>query len=268
MIFNRREDSRESTEVTENRQALYSLRALCAVFPLCSLWFSSLLILVTPVASAQNKSKPDSVIHYKVKFSNGDYTFTPADGYLFLRTKNRIKITNTKGKPFTAKLVGGNISKVIGDSIFEIDGLIKPGNVLICLYEKDAKGKDKAVLNKPVTVVPYPKAKFAGVACDSAMPAIQLALGSFNIHYDALRMKVPVTSFKMEFYENGKFTLDSSNNNKLSKKMLQYVEKLKPGSLVYLSDIKYKDPNGKMQSEAVYRAFIIKEKPVLKFGVD
>lgn len=263
MIFNRRANSREGTEIAEKR-----LRALWAAFPLCSLWLFSLFVIISTAVTAQQKTKPDSITHYKVKFSNGDYKFTPADGYLFLRTKNRIKITNTKGKPFAAKLVGGNISKVIGDSIFEIDGLIKPGNVLICLYEKDAKGKDKPVLNKPVTVVPYPKAKFAGVACDSAMPAIQLAMGTFNIHYDALKMKVPVTSFKMEFYDKGKFTLDSSNNNKLSKKMLQYVEKLKPGSLVYLSDIKYKDPNGKIQSEAVYRAFIIKEKPVIKFGVD
>jgi len=217
---------------------------------------------------SQKRTSKDSITHFKVKYSNGDYKFFPADGYFFKSSKNKLKIINTKGNKFEVKIVGGTVKKTGGDSLFEFDGFIKTGNALVCIYETDSKGKKKAVLNKPFTVVAYPRAKFGGVPCDSALSALKLAVSSFEVHYTGLKMKVPVTSFKMEFYENGKFTIDSSTNNKLSKKMMAYVEKLKPGSLVYLSDIKYKDPNGNEHTEAVYRAFIIPENKTLKFGVN
>lgn len=231
----------------------------------CFLFF---ILMVFCFGASAQKNKTDSVIHFKVRYNNGDYRFIPADGYLFLRSRNKIRIINSKNKNFTVKLVGGSIKCITGDSIFEIDNLLKPGNVLLSIYEKDGKGKDKLVLNKPFTVIPYPVARFAGVACDSALSPLKMATGCFTIHYPSLKMKVPVNSFKMEFYENKKFILDSSASNRLSKKMLKYVEKLKPGSVIYLSDIKYKDPNGNEQTEPIYRVFIVKDEQVLKMGVD
>jgi hypothetical protein len=213
------------------------------------------------------KTKTDSVTHYKVKFSNGDYKFFPEDGYLFIGSKNKLKITNTKVVKFEVKLTNGSITKSV-DSVFTIEGLSNSGVTLLSVFETDANGKNKLVLNKPFTVVSFPKVKFGGVACDSAMPAFMLAVGTMSVYYKSINKKVPVTSFKMEFYENEKFVLDSSANNRLSKKMMAYVEKLKPGSLVYLSDIKYKDPNGAEHAEPIYRVFIIKDKEIVKFGVN
>lgn len=227
-----------------------------------------LCVVFLCLLSQLSKAQKDSITRYKVKFTNGDYTFTPADGYLFMNSKNKIKITNSRHYSFEVKLVGGSIKKIAGDSVFEIDGLVKPGNTLLSIYETDTKGKKRAVLNKPFTVIPYPKVKFSGVACDSACTALKLASGTMNIHYSGLNMKTPVTSFKMEFYEKDKFVLDSSFSNRLSKKMLAYIEKLKPGSLVYISDIRYKDPNGIEHREPIYRVFIIPENKVMKFGVN
>ena len=223
-----------------------------------------ILMFSLPVLCAAQKTKRDSVTHFKVKYTNGDYKFFPADAYLFVGSKNRLKIINTKGKKFDVKLTNGSIKKT-NDSLFTIEGLVDFGVTLLSVFETGAKGKKKLVLNKPFTVVSFPKVKFAGVACDSAMPAIMLAAGGLNIYYKNIGEKVPATSFKMEFYEKGKFTLDSSDNNRLSKKMLKYVEKLKPGSLVYLSAIKYKDPNGAEHTEPVYRVFIIDEGKAIKF---
>ncbi len=217
---------------------------------------------------SQKKTSKDSVVHFKVKYLTADYKFFPADGYLFMSGKNNLKITNTRNAKFEVKLIGGEIRKGKTDSTFEISGLKKPGNVLICVYETDAKGKKKLVVNKPFTVVPYPKVKFAGVACDSALSTIMLAAGTISVHHKGLNLKIPASGFKMEFYENEKFVLDSSLNNRLSKKMLAYVEKLKPGSLVYITDIKYKDPNGNEHTEPIYRVFIVKEDKVLKIGVN
>ncbi len=197
----------------------------------------------------------------------GDYKFFPADAYLFVGAQNRLKITNNRNAKFEVKVTNGTVSR-INDSTIVIDGLTDFGNTLISVYETGAKDKKKLVVNKPYIVVSYPKVKLAGVACDSAMPAIQMAAGGMSVHYKSLGSKVPVTSFKMEYYEKDKFVLDSSNNNRLSKKMLAYVEKLKPGSLVYMTDIKYKDPNGGEHREPIYRVFIISDKDVLKFGVD
>jgi len=211
--------------------------------------------------------KKDSLTHFKVKYSNGDYKFFPADGYLFVGSKNKLKITNSRNGKFEAKVTNGAIKK-INDTTFVIEGLVNMGVTLVSIFETDPKGKKKLVANKSFTVVSYPKVKFAGVACDSAMPAIMMAAGSMSVYYKSINKKVSVTGFKMEFYEKEKFTLDSSNNGRLSKKMLAYVEKLKPGSLVYLSDIKYKDPNGNEHTEAVYRVFIVPENKNIKFGLN
>jgi hypothetical protein len=88
------------------------------------------------------------------------------------------------------------------------------------------------------------------------------------VYYKSIGKKMPVTGFKMEMFEKGKFTLDSTSGNRLSKKMLDYVSKIKPGSLVYLSDVHYKDPNGNEHTEPVFRVFIVPDKAVLKFGVN
>ena len=233
--------------------------------PVYSMWLF-LFLFSCLLSFAQKNTTIDSVVHFKVKYSNGDYKFFPADNYLFVGSQNKIKITNTKGKYFEVKLTNGSIKKIKGDSVYEIDGLVNMGNTLLSIYEKDVKGKKRIVLNKPFTVVAFPTVKFAGVRSDSAMPTIMLAAGSMYADYKSINKKIPVTSFKMEFYENEKFTLDSSLNNRLSKKMLAYVEKLKPGSLIYLTDIKYKTPNGGEKTEPIYRVFIIKEDEVLQFG--
>lgn len=229
----------------------------------------ALLALLAPgLPSVAQKTKKDTISKFTVRSASSDYRFTPADGYLFAGSKNRLKITNDGKRKFEVRIVGATIKKAGNDSMFEIDGFIKPGNTLLCIYETGAKRKKKAVLNKPISVIAYPKARFGGVRCDSAISALRLATSTFSVHYPALKMKVPVTSFKMELYEKGRFTLDSSSGNRLSKKMLAYVEKLKPGSIVYLTDIRYKDPNGNEHTETVFRAFIIPDNKTLKFGVN
>ncbi|HXB40492.1 MAG TPA: hypothetical protein VNZ49_08115 [Bacteroidia bacterium] len=225
------------------------------------------LLFLFSFSSYAQVTKTDSVTHFKVKYSDDDYKFFPEDGYLFAGSKNKLKITNTRGVKFEVKLTNGSITKST-DSIFTIEGLSNFGVTLVSIFETDMNGKKKLALNKPFTVVSFPKVKFGGVACDSTMPALILAVGTMSVYYKSINKKVPVTSFKMEFYEKEKFVSDSSANNRLSKKMMAYVEKLKPGSLVYLSNIKYKDPNGAEHTEPVYRVFIIKDKEVFKFGVN
>ncbi|HKC68011.1 MAG TPA: GldM family protein [Bacteroidia bacterium] len=141
------------------------------------------------------------------------------------------------------------------------------GKALLSIYETELNGVKKIVLNKPYSVITYPIIKFGGVASDSAMPAIMLAASGMYVHYNSLNTKIPVTGFKMEFYENGKFTLDSSLNNRLSKKMLAYVGKLKPGSMVYFTGIKYKNPKGVEEIAPIFRVFIIKQKNSTGFGM-
>ena len=63
------------------------------------------------------------------------------------------------------------------------------------------------------------------------------------------------------------FTLDSSLNNRLSKKMLAYIGKLKPGSMVYFTNIKYKDPKGTETMVPIFRAFIIKQGNLTNIGL-
>lgn len=225
------------------------------------------LIFLSLTAFSQTKQFTDSVTHFKVKYTNADYTFFPADGYFFVNSKNKIRITNSRRTSFEIKLTNGAVTK-INDSTFVIESLANMGSTLVSVFETDANGKKKLVANKPFTVVSYPKVKLAGVGCDSAAPAIKLAAGSLNVYYKSINTKVPVTGFTMELYQKEKFTLDSSGNNRLTKKMLAYLEKLKPGSLLYLSNIKYKDPNGNEQAEPVYRVFIIKENGVVGFGLN
>ena len=226
-----------------------------------------ILLFATMLCYAQEGLTNDSIAHFKVRYSNGDYNFLPADNYLFVGGKNRIKITNSKRKTFEVKLANGSIKKIKGDSVFEIDELASIGKSLLSIYEVDAKGNKKLVLNKPYSVIPYPIVKFSGVASDSAMPALMLAAGGLYAHYKSIKTKILVSSFKMEFYENEKFVLDSSVNNRLSKKMLTYVNKLKPGSMVYITNIKFKDPNGSERMEPIYRLFIIKFGNVTSFGL-
>lgn len=232
-----------------------------------ALYFILPVLFLLAQTGFSQKAKRDTVTHFKVKYLTADYAFTPADGYLFLGCKNKLRITNSRKVRFEVKASNGKVSKV-NDTTFVIEGLANMGATLISCYEGDAKGNKKLVVNKPFTVVSYPKVTFAGVPCDSAMPALKLAAGSMSVYYKSINKKIPVTGFKMEFYEKGKFTIDSSSNNRLSKKMLAYLEKLKPGSLVYLSDIKYKNPNGGEHSEPVYRVFIIPDNKILKFGVN
>lgn len=224
------------------------------------------LLFLTVVAKAQT-SKTDSIAKFKVKFTNGDYRFLPADGYFFTGAKNKLRITNSRNARFEVKITNGKLVQD-NDSMFVIDNLVNMGVTLVSVFEIGSKNKKKIVVNKPFTVVSFPKVRFGNVVCDSAMPALMMTVDGLNVHYKDIRKKVPATSFKMEFYENDKFILDSSTNNRLSKKMLAYVSKLKPGSLVYLSDIKYKDPNGTEHKEPVYRVFIIPEEKNVKFGVD
>jgi hypothetical protein len=238
----------ESAKITKQAR-----RALLCVFFLFTLFLSN--------------AQKDSITHYKVKFTNGDYTFTPADGYLFVGSKNKLKITNSRHSNFEVKITNGNVTK-LNDSMYVIDNLTTFGTTLVSVLEKDIKGKKRLAVNRPYSVIAYPKVKFSGVPCDSAMPAIKLATGTMSIHYKNIDHKLPVTSFKMEFYEKDKFILDSSFTNRLSKKMLAYIEKLKPGSLVYMSDIRYKDPNGTEHTEPIYRVFIIPENKVVKFGMN
>jgi hypothetical protein len=229
-----------------------------------------LLLFILPFsfsAFSQKKQVADSVVHFKVRYNTADYIFFPADGYLFVSSKNKICIANSRHIPFEVKITNGTITKT-SDSTFVIGGLVNMGSTLVSVFETDAGGKKKLVANRPYTVVSYPKIKFAGVACDSAAPAIRLAAGSLYVHYKSINQKVPVTGFKMEFYEKERFTLDSSGTNRLTKKMLAYLEKLKPGSLLYLSNIKYKDPNGNEQTDPVYRVFIIKENNQVRFGLN
>jgi hypothetical protein len=241
----RRVGSAKTTK--QGRRALLCVVFLCAIF--CS------------------HAQKDSITHFKVKYTNADYTFTPADGYFFVGSKNKLKITNNRQCPFEVKASNGSVTK-INDSTYVIDNLTDFGTTLLSVFERDTKGKKRITVNRPYSVVAHPNVRFSGVPCDSAMPAIKLATGTMSIYYKNINQKLPVTSFKMEFYEKDKFVLDSSFSNRLSKKMLAYIEKLKPGSLVYMSDIRYKDPNGTEHREPIYRVFIIPENKVMKFGMN
>src|ERR1700757_1231804 len=151
------------------------------IFSLCSLWLCFLLMFSIPKICFAQKTDSGQIANFKVRFNNTDYKFFPADNYLFVGTRNKLKITNTKGRKFEIKLTNGNAART--DSIFTIDGLVDFGITLLSVYEFDAKGKKKLVLNKPFTVVSFPIVKFGGVRCDSAMPAVMMAVGTLNVYY-------------------------------------------------------------------------------------
>ncbi len=208
--------------------------------------------------------KDSTVLKYQVKANKGAYRFYPDDAYFFAGCRNRIKITNIKGvKNFEVTLSNGTLTR--RDSFFYINSPIG-GKSLLSIYEIGAGGKKKLVRNKEYEVIPYPNIELNGVKCDSAMGKLMMMGGRMYARYKKTNEVIPVSSFKMDLMENNKFVSDSSANDRLTQKMRDYVNSLPGGSLVYIKDIRYRKPDGSMESVAVLRLFVFEDDRPLKYG--
>ena len=202
----------------------------------------------------------------KFKVSAGSFSVFPYDIYLFIGYDNCVKIIfNPKTSNYAWKITNGT-KKVLTDSTFVINNLL-PVNTLLSIYLPDKNGEFRIVYNKPYQYIPFPSIKIAGVRCDSAITKLMLAAGTFYADFKYLG-KFKIKSFKMEMYTNKEFVQDSSLNGRLTKKMLEYVSKLKPGSLLYFKDLKFVTSDGIPKTEPIYRVFLIEdEKYLTNFGL-
>ena len=204
---------------------------------------------------SMGQSTEGEILKYQVKGSSSQYDIFPKDSYLFQNCKNKIKITSLgKNKIADVKITNGTITKSDSDSTYIISGLTK-GMALLSIYEKGKDGKNKVALNKEYSVVPYPKLNYNGTKCDSAITRLMLIGGRFYAIYNK-KIIIPVKGFTMEILENNKFIEDTSLSNVVTNKMRIYVKDLKPGSIIYLKNIKHTAPNGHDVVDPIFRVFI------------
>jgi hypothetical protein len=218
----------------------------------------SLLVIAQATGMAQNKNKTDNTPQLIVKgLPDNEYTITPKDYYLFKGCVNQIQIT-AKDTTRIAEITisNGTIKRTGTAHSYEISEL-NAGIAMLSIYEKGPKGKKLLVKNKQYTVTDFPKLKYAGVRCDSAISSFMLCGGLFMAQDKETKMRTPVMSFKMDIVEDNQLKIDSTNSNKLSKSMRKYVSGLKTGSLVYMTDIKYKLPDQSVHTVPVFRLFIV-----------
>lgn len=229
-----------------------------------SSYFKWFFLLIFPLLSFSQKdslAKPSKFI-----VSSIDFTIFPSDNYLFIGSDNHIKITpSIKGVKFSCKITNGKIT-MLKDSTFVITNAL-PVNTLLSIYTKDVNGKEHLALTKIYNYVPFPSVKISGVRSDSAITRLMLAVGAFYADFKGIG-KVPIRSFKMEMMVGNQFVKDSSSTGQLTKKMLQYISTIKPGTILYFSDLKYKTSDGKYKTEPIYRVFIIPDEPnPIQFGL-
>jgi len=194
------------------------------------------------------------------KISTTNFTIFPREQYVYVGLENRIKITcKPKGLPFICKVSNGKLKK-INDSIYVISSPL-PIQSLLSICQVDSKGKELVITTKYFDFIPFPIVKFMGIKSDSATNRMGLAMGNFQIEYKRKR-KVPVKSFKIEIYNDNKIYVDSTQGNRLSKRMLQETYKLLPGMVVTFSNFTYQAPDGSLQTEPFFRMFIIADDPI------
>ena len=217
------------------------------------------LILFCNVTVWGQKNSTKKVLTYTIKQNINHYTIIPKDNYLFVGKKNKIQISVIGSNKIAAvKTSNGRVIKTNEDSIFVIDNLI-PGYCLLSIYEKGKNGKNKIVLNKQYTVINYPIISVNGVKSDSVISKLLLCGGIVKARYGNYDIEAQVLGFKMEILEKDSFIIDSSLNNRLTKKMRQYVSNLKEGSLVYIKNIQYVKADGSVKIDPILRLFIGKE---------
>ncbi len=201
----------------------------------------------------------DKIEHFRVKATTDKYIISPWDNYLFTGCKNKIKIVATgKNKLADVKITNGKIAKLT-DSTFVISWMI-PGTALLTIYETSKDGKKLAVaLNKKYIVISYPILIYNGTKCDSVITRLMLCGGTFYADYERGIGRIKVEGFKMDILEDGKFVTDSSNNNRVTPKMREYIKNIREGSIVYLKDVKYYLPDKSLKVEPIFRLFIGKD---------
>lgn len=219
-------------------------------------FFLSMLMMLPGLVLAQKDTS--QTLRFKVQAETGQYKIFPEDNYLFTGHKNRIRISQRGSKrPFNVKISNGTITKVKGDSIFQVEG--NEGTSAILSIEETKGGKSKVVMTREYKVVGYPRVQLGGVKCDSSITRILLAGGIMSAVYEELNMKIKVESFKMDILKDSKFIQDSSTNARLTTPMKQYVAKLNNGSIVYFTDIVYKGADGKPKKIPMFRVFLTDE---------
>jgi len=202
---------------------------------------------------AQNDT--NKVLKYTVKSSGATYKIFPEDNYLFVDSRNKIKIiTSDKIKKYELKITNGMITKSNNDSIYIITNTIA-GPALLSIFEVDKNNKRKLVMNKEYKVIGYPQLMWNGVKSDSVITRLMLNGGKFYA-IDKKVGRLEVESFKMDILYNGEFTTDSVIGNRVSPKMRKYITDIKEGSIVYIKDVKYHTLNGKLKVEPIFRLFI------------
>jgi hypothetical protein len=227
-----------------------------------------LIIYLTLVFLSIHGQKDTAKIpEFKVQGKVTGYEIFPSDSYLFLCNKNKIKITpKQKGTEFEVKITNGKLTKGSEEGVYFIDALL-PAPALLSIYEKKKDKSLKLAMNKPYTVIPFPIVKIAGVKSDSAISRIQLAAGNFYGEYKSSIQKVKVSGFKMECFKDGKFYEDSSSTGRLTPSMLDYISKLKPGSMIFFKDFKFIGSDGTIKYIPVYRVFITEDVIPTKIGL-
>jgi hypothetical protein len=202
----------------------------------------------------------------KFKLTAPSYNIFPADKFLFIGYDNHIKIIVSPANiNYSCSITNGKIKKTT-DSTYVIYNNL-PVKTLLSIYTKDYKGKEVISLNKEYTYVPFPSIKISGVKCDSAITKLMLAAGTFYAEFKGIG-KYQVNNFKMEIYENKKFIEISSVSGRLSKKMLEYLNKLKAGTLLTFKDLKFTTSDGVAKTEPIYRVFLIDDKNApIKLGL-
>jgi hypothetical protein len=215
----------------------------------------------------RSQNDTTKVAEFKVQGKVTGYDIFPSDSYLFLRNKNKIKIApKQKGTEFEVKITNGKITKGTEEGVYFVEDLL-PTGVLLSIYERKKDKSLKLVMNKPYTVIPFPIVKIAGVKCDSAISRIQLAAGTFYGEYKSSIHKVKINGFKMECFKDGKFYEDSSATGRLTPSMLQYVSKLKPGSMIFFKDFRFTGSDGAVKYIPVFRVFITEDVIPTKIGL-
>ena len=214
------------------------------------------LVFVLLVSFCKAQKDTSKILHYVVNGSSSNYKVFPEDNYLFVLCRNKIKITSVgPNQILEVKINNGTITKTTIDSIYLIKDLI-PGTAMLSIYAKGKDGKKKLVMNKEYNVIDYPKLSYNGSKCDSSITRLMLNGGMFYALYEKKLGKVDVAGFKMDIWDNGKIVTDSSTNNRVSKKMRSYIVNTKPGTILYLRDVKFYLADGTLKVVPIFRLFL------------
>lgn len=213
-----------------------------------------LFVFFCPYSICNAQEDTSKTLEFTVVSTTATYTVLPGDDYLFLDTKNKIKIISSdKKKKFVVTIDNGNITKN-SDSIYFIDGLIAD-TAWLSIYEIAKTGKQKLAMKKQYNVIAYPQLMWNNVKNDSEIRRQMLNGGKFYA-IDKKWGKLEVESFKMDIIDNGALITDSVSGNRLSPKMRKYITSMQPGSVVCFKDVRYHTLNGQLRVEPIFRLII------------